>query len=120
MTISLHGVNIMEERLKPIDTRSFTISRFSKFSSDGRILGQCYAYEYTALKEDAEHQGTSIHRLLIDRVIASLWEAYPKFNVFVFYEALNQAIRLFVCSHRKLNNSFFKKAHSRLSRIGAY
>lgn len=85
-----------------------------------RIQGECYAYMYSPLREQAQSEGISSHDLFLKRLLIGLWEAHPKFNIFVFYEALNEINRIFICSLRKLSNSFFECVHDRLNNINGY
>jgi hypothetical protein len=104
----------------PISSQLVYLTKTAQFDSSYQILGECYAYHYEDLKAQAESENTSIHILLLHRLIAGLWDASHKSFIFAFYEAFTDIDRLFLCSPRKFGNAFFNCVHPKLSNIVGY
>lgn len=103
-----------------LETYTIPLTEVVEISFDHKIIGECYAFESGPITEQANAEGMSFHELVLGRIIAGLWDAHPKFRIFVYYEALGQIDRLFICSLRKLSNSFFNQVHPELSNLHGY
>lgn len=103
-----------------LDSHIVYVRESAKLDVSCQIYGECYAYHYEGLRAEAEENATSIHNLLLNRIISGLWDAAPKYEVYVFYEALNNINRMFICSTHKLGETFFRHVHPKLSQTGGY
>ncbi|MDD5011819.1 MAG: hypothetical protein PHQ00_06825 [Phycisphaerae bacterium] len=104
----------------PLKTHIIKLNEFVQMNLLAQILGECYAYDDKGVTENSKSENVAIHNLFLNRTIAGLWKASPKFNVFVFYEMYNEICRLFICSRKKLSNAFFEQVHPLLESIGGY
>ena len=109
-----------EEAKMALETYTISITEVAEISLDHKIIGKCYAFESGPITEQAKAEGMSFHELILGRIIAGLWHAHPKFRIFVYYEVLGQIDRLFICSLRRLPNSFFNQVHPKLSDLRGY
>lgn len=71
--------------------------------ADPKLTGRCYAYACDALASEYKQMGTTCHLWLLQHAIAALWEEHSRQKIFVCYEALSSAMRLFICSMRSVS-----------------
>ena len=88
----------------------------------GRILlsGCCYEFEAAQLLDHSHSIGVGLHDLLLCQVVAGLWDSPRSYEVIVFYEVAEQALRIGFCSRRKFVAIFSKAIHHRLSALPGY